>query len=153
MPRTEEKEPGVVMEFKMHHVAISVKDIAESIRFYEILGFKVIQHWEDPEGTRQIAHLMLGSQLLEIFWYQHQVLAPRSSRSLETDLPRIGVKHFALEVDCLEEARDFVLSRALAPDVQIRTGKTGVSYFFIADPSDILIEFVEDKRDTRARSA
>lgn len=103
-------------------------------------------HWKDPGGELEIAHLKLGENCLEIFWYRDHKPVPRTAGSLATDLPRIGVKHFVLKVDSVCEAKDFVESRNIASDVQVQHGRTGVDYFFVKDPSGILGEFLEDKR-------
>ncbi|MGH3773961.1 MAG: VOC family protein [Pseudonocardiaceae bacterium] len=60
--------------------------------------------------------------------------------------PRIGVKHFALTVHSAHEAKNFVENRGIASNVVVQQGRTGVTYFFIKDPSGILVEFLEDKR-------
>ncbi|MGQ0773592.1 MAG: VOC family protein [Pseudonocardiales bacterium] len=86
------------MDFTIHHAAISAIDMAESVAFYEQFGFRVVLHWKAPDGELEIAHLKLGANYLEIFWYREQVPAPETAESLVTDLPRIGVKHFAFEV-------------------------------------------------------
>ncbi|MGH3943042.1 MAG: VOC family protein [Pseudonocardiaceae bacterium] len=133
------------MDFTIHHAAISAIDMAESVAFYEQFGFTVARHWKDPAGALEIAHLKLGANL-EIFWYRDQVSAPETSASLATDLPRIGVKHFALQVDSVYEAKEFVENHGIASNVEVQYGRTGVTYFFIKDPSGILVEFLEDKR-------
>ncbi|MGH3870336.1 MAG: VOC family protein [Pseudonocardiaceae bacterium] len=135
------------MDFAIHHAAISVIDMAGSVAFYEQFGFRVVLHWKDPGGKLEIAHLKLGATYLEIFWYRDQTPAPETAASPTTDLPRIGVKHFALKVDSVHDAKDFVESRGIASNVDIHQGRTGVTYFFIKDPSGILVEFLEDKRE------
>jgi glyoxylase I family protein len=134
------------MDFTLHHAAISAVDMPASIAFYEQFGFTVVRHWKNPDGAQEIAHLKLGENYLEIFWYKDQTSAPDTAGSLTTDLPRIGVKHFALQVDSVHEAKGFVESRGIASNVEIQQGKTGITYFFIKDPSGILVELVEDKR-------
>jgi glyoxylase I family protein len=134
------------VDFTIHHVAISTIDMVESVAFYEQFGFRVVVHWKDPEGELEIAHLKLDANYLEIFWYRDQVPAPETAWALETDLPRIGVKHFALRVDSVYEAKNFVENCGIASNVEIQQGRTGVTYFFIKDPSGILVEFLEDKR-------
>lgn len=134
------------MDFTIHHVAISAINMAESVAFYEQFGFRIVVHWKDPDGELEIAHLKLGANYLEIFWYRDQAPAPETAASLVTDLPRIGVKRFALKVDSVCEAKNFVENRGIASNVEVRQGRTGITYFFIKDPSGILVEFLEDKR-------
>jgi glyoxylase I family protein len=135
------------VEFTVHHAAISSTDMTKSIAFYELFGFIVVLHWKDPDGESEIAHLKLGGNFLEIFWYRDQIPAPESAKTLATDLPRIGVKHFALKVDSVHEAKSFVAKNDIASNVEIQQGKTGVAYFFIKDPSGILLEILEDNRE------
>lgn len=134
------------MDFTIHHAAISAISMAESVAFYEQFGFRVVLHWKHPDGELEIAHLKLGANYLEIFWYRDQESAPETAGTLATDLPRIGVKHFALEVRSVHEAKRFVENRGIASNVEVQQGRTGVTYFFIKDPSGILVEFLEDKR-------
>lgn len=134
------------MNFTIHHTAISAIDMTESLVFYEQFGFRVVLHWKAPDEELEIAHLKLGENYLEIFWYRDQIPAPETAASLTTDLPRIGVKHFALRVNSVYEAKNFVESRGISQNVEIQHGRTGVTYFFIKDPSGILVEFLEDKR-------
>ncbi len=135
------------MEFAIHHAAISAIDMAESIAFYEGFGFRTVLHWKDLDGVQEIAHLKLGENYLEIFWYKDQVPAPETAGALVTDLPRIGVKHFALKIDSVFDAKAFVEARGIASNVEVQQGKTGVKYFFIKDPSGILVEILEDRRE------
>jgi glyoxylase I family protein len=134
------------VDFSIHHAAISALDMAESVAFYEQFGFTTVLHWQDPDGQMEIAHLKLAGNYLEIFCYRDPVPAPDTAASLATDLPRIGVKHFALKVPSIQEAKSFVEGRGIATDVEIQQGRTGVTYFFVKDPSGILVELVEDER-------
>jgi glyoxylase I family protein len=134
------------MRFHFHHAAISVSDMAQSKAFYAELGFKPVLDWTDPSGSPQICHLKLGEAYLEIFRFADPQPAPESASGLKTDLPRIGSKHFALQVDSIEEAKTFVEERGWAAGVTIVEGRTGVRYFFVPDPDGTLLEFVEDRR-------
>lgn len=129
------------MEFRVHHTAISVRDMRESIAFYGQFGFQVAKHHREPD--LEIAHLTLADAMLELFWYRDQVPAPQSAAQLSTDLPRIGVKHLALAVSSIERAKEFAEARGLGTDIIIQNGKTGVRYFFLKDPSGNLFEILE----------
>lgn len=117
-----------------------------SLAFYAELGFEPVLDWADPSGSPRICHLKLGGAFLEMFWFAGHRPAPESAAQLQTDLPRIGSKHFALQVDSIEEAKAFVEARGWAGNVEITKGRTGVRYFFVPDPNGILLEFVEDHR-------
>jgi catechol 2,3-dioxygenase-like lactoylglutathione lyase family enzyme len=66
------------------HVALSVADLDRSLTFYrDLFGFEVIRILECgpemrlgdvngmPDSTARIAHLQLGTSMLELFEYQH----------------------------------------------------------------------------------
>lgn len=135
------------MRFRFHHAAVSVSDLDRSKAFYGELGFEPVMEWVGDGGSPRICHLKLGEALLELFWFAGHRPAPASASRLETDLPRIGCKHFALEVESIEEAGSFVEQRGWADRVDIVEGRTGVRYFFVPDPDGILLEFVEDRRE------
>jgi catechol 2,3-dioxygenase-like lactoylglutathione lyase family enzyme len=134
------------MRFQLHHVAISVRDMQESVRFYAAFGFVVVVHYADPSGGFEVAHLKLGDAFLELWWYKDRVAAPESAAHLSTDLPRIGIKHMALRVDSLDEAVHMAEELGIPIAVERREGNTGVTYLFVKDPSGNLLEILEDKR-------
>lgn len=134
------------LKLSMHHIAISVKDINESVDWYQQLGFEEKHRYTDPNGAFFIVQMQLGDMCLELFCFKAQQNAPETSTELSTDLPRIGVKHFAFKVDDIAQAKNALEQASMAPDVSIMQGKTGVSYFFIKDPNGILVEFVQDSR-------
>lgn len=116
-----------------------------SLAFYRQFGFTPALDWTAPGGSPRICHLKLGDIILELFRFAEHQPAPDSAARLETDLPRVGSKHFALQVGSIEEAKAFVEEKGWA-EVTIVDGRTGVRYFFIPDPDGTLLEFVEDRR-------
>jgi glyoxylase I family protein len=118
----------------------------DSISFYERLGFSMALRYSDPAGEFEISHLKLHDAFLEIWCYKSAIEPPESSGSLGTDLPRIGVKHFALKVPSVEEARRYIAEQSIPVEVELRDGNTGVRYFFVKDPSGNLLEILEDQR-------
>lgn len=136
------------LEFKIHHVALSVANIEKSKEFYGKFGFNEFANWESPDGKIKIKHLKLHDTFLELFAFKDYKPSYTSAHELSTDLPVIGVKHFALVVDSINSAKEFVEKLNIATDIKITKGKTGVVYFFIKDPDGILLEFLEDKRES-----
>jgi len=132
--------------FTIHHVALSVSNIQKTIEFYALFGFKVAYHWKSDDQELQIAHLKLGETFLELFCFKKYEEAPKSSKELMTDLPRLGVKHFGLKVKCVHETKEFIIKNGYKENIEIIRGKTEVDYFFIKDPDGILLEFIQDDR-------
>ncbi len=136
------------MRFALHHVAISVTDLDRAVEFYQKLGFEKKSHWHDD--TLHIVHMRLADQLLEIFHHPNsQKPLPNTARELGTDLPVTGAKHFALRVQDIHEAKDYLVKKGLAStDITINKGRSGPFHlFFISDPDGILIEIIQDDGD------
>lgn len=133
--------------FSFHHVALSVQNIEPSIEFYGVFGFSPVYKWVSDDESLSIVHLKQGDMLLELFCYKDTASAPTSSQTLATDLPRIGIKHFGLQVKDIYEAKEHLQTLGLADGVEVTQGRTGIDYFFIKDPSGILVEVVQDERN------
>ncbi len=80
------------------HVALSVADLDRSLTFYrDVIGFEVIRILECgpemrlgdvngmPDSTARIAHLQLGTNMLELFEYQHPLGKEISSEHKQAD--------------------------------------------------------------------
>lgn len=132
--------------FTIHHVALSVSNMKQSCEFYALFGFKVAYSWASENKELQISHLKLGETFLELFCFKEHQEAPKSSKELMTDLPRLGVKHFGLKVKSIHETKQFMLDNGYEEEIEIIRGKTEVDYFFIKDPDGILLEFIQDDR-------
>jgi catechol 2,3-dioxygenase-like lactoylglutathione lyase family enzyme len=61
------------------------------------------------------------------------------------DLETVGVKHLALRVPSVREARA-TLEQTGAVVTDTARGRTGIDYFFVRDPDGIWVEIVQDDR-------
>ncbi len=132
--------------FKFHHVALSVVDLSRSIEFYGQLGFVEVHRYEAPDQSLRIAHLAIGEAILELFCFADPERAAAQSTT-GNDLEVIGIKHVALQVESVLEARDLLSKAGLADEPEISLGRTGIEYFFIQDPDGVWVEIVQDDRD------
>lgn len=130
--------------FNVNHVAISVINIKRSIEFYKKFGFKEFKEWKAEDESIKINMLKLNNTVLEIFCYKEYKELPETAKSTATDLPVLGTKHFALGVEDIEKAKEFVIKNNICKDVEIRKGRLGKEYFFIKDPDGILVEIIEN---------
>lgn len=116
----------------------------ESINFYKKFGFKPFKEWEAEDESIKINMLKLDDTVLEIFCYQENMKLPETAKSIATDLPVIGTKHFALGVENIEKAKTFVIQNNICKNIDIKVGRLGKPYFFISDPDGILVEIIEN---------
>ena len=130
--------------FNINHVAISVTNAEKSIEFYKKLGFEEFKSWKAEDESIKINMLKLNNTVLEMFCYKEYTNLPETAKSTATDLPVLGTKHFALGVENIEQAKEFVIKNEIANDIEIKVGRLGKPYFFIKDPDRILIEIIEN---------
>jgi glyoxylase I family protein len=144
--RLEKKISKMPVFYFPHHISISVKNLDESEKFYRLFGFKKVYEWTAKDKSLAISHLKSRSFILEIFCYADFRELPEFSRDITTDLPVLGVKHFALKVLSIKKAREDLINKGVTPHTEITQGKTEIQYFFVKDPNGILLEIVQDNR-------
>ena len=130
--------------FNINHVAISVTNAKESIEFYKKFGFEEFKSWKAEDESIKINMLKLNNTVLEMFCYKEYAKLPETAKTTATDLPVLGTKHFALGVENIEQAKEFVIKNEIANDIEIKVGRLGKPYFFIKDPDGILVEIIEN---------
>lgn len=132
--------------FNITHVAISVSDTNRTVDFYKKFGFEEFKSWSADDESIKINMLKLDKMVLEIFCYKDYDNLPESAKVLADDLKTLGTKHFALGVDDINKAKEFVISHNICDNVNITKGRLGKEYFFISDPDGILVEIIENDK-------
>lgn len=132
--------------FKITHVAISVSDSKRAIDFYKKFGFEEFKSWMADDESIKINMLKLGNMVLEIFCYKDYESLSENAKTTADDLRVLGTKHFALGVDDINKAKEFVISNNICDNVEITRGRLGKEYFFISDPDGILVEIIENDK-------
>ncbi|MFZ2886629.1 MAG: VOC family protein [Minisyncoccia bacterium] len=128
---------------KIHHVALTVNNIEESIEWYkQVFNAEVIHSYE--KDGRQIAHVRIGEAQVEFFAFKDGAEAlPDYSKELQTDLRVVGTKHFCLAVEDLESTMAELSQKGAVFATDVRTAGFGGRYVFVKDCNDILIELYE----------
>ncbi len=117
------------------HVAVTVRDLQETIEFYTKLGFKPGARSESP--TQTTLFLEAGDARLEIF-------APRSLTSprelAENDQ---GMKHIAVKVDDIWKAYDDAKAKGIVFEGEPRRTPMGNTVVFFRDPNGVLLQLLQ----------
>lgn len=130
--------------FNIDHIAISVENLEETIKFYNNFGFELYKEYHDD--SVDIIMLKFNNIYLEIFHYNDSSPLPEHATDLLKDLKTIGTKHFGLNVKDIYETKKWIENRQLTDcEIEIHQGRLGRAYFFIKDPNGILIEIIEEK--------
>ena len=129
--------------YSFHHIALSVSDLAQSVTFYGLIGFKKIGGWKPEDRSFEIVDLRVGDTVLELLCYSTSKPLPEHSQNLKHDLQVRGTKHFGLKVASIAEAKQDILAKGLhIVYEELSDNPNGVSYFFIKDPDGILVEII-----------
>jgi methylmalonyl-CoA/ethylmalonyl-CoA epimerase len=123
----------------LHHCAISVPSLEESIRWYEEkFGFSVIDRSVIPGLRIKVAHMEAVGFILEIFEAEGATPLPEDRRHPNRDLLTHGHKHFSVGVrDARKAARDL---EAMGVEIAMVAEVDGTYGVFVRDNSGNLIE-------------
>lgn len=112
----------------LHHIAVMVEDLEIALEFYRKLGFQDLKT-PQPVLDKRI-HWLEATDNCAL----HVIEVPPSENVERT--------HFALTVENIDEWRNFASAQGLFIREQ-SIALDGINRFFIADPSDNLVEFIE----------
>lgn len=115
------------------HIGIPVRDIDDTVAFYQMIGFRVVLDTVNPQNSQKVIFLKQKDVMLEL--YQQE----------ETALVAGAINHIALDVNDLDAIYRYVCEKGLnnTKDIihQLPFWKRGVRYFTIEGPNGERIEF------------
>jgi catechol 2,3-dioxygenase-like lactoylglutathione lyase family enzyme len=136
---------------ELHHVGITVRDLEESLQWYErIFDVKreFIAHGDGPELSRAVgvpdanldfAFLRLGSCVVELLCYAND-----RQDTFDRSNADVGSAHVCIEVPDLQKAYDDLRAKGvefLAPPLHIDGGPlAGGSFVYLKDPNGVTLE-------------
>jgi methylmalonyl-CoA/ethylmalonyl-CoA epimerase len=123
----------------LHHSAISVPDLEESIRWYEEkFGFSVIDRSVIPGLNVKVSHMQGVGFVLEIFEAEGAAPLPEDRRHPNRDLLTHGHKHFSVGVKDARKAAEEL--EAMGVEIVMVAEVDGTYGVFVRDNSGNLIE-------------
>ena len=132
------------VDFRIDHVGVSVSNLNRSIDFYgKNFGFSCERVIELPDRNGKVALLRRAGFTIEMFEFADALPLPDDRKTPTADLRTIGVKHFALQVDDILAASDFLKRNGVEFISEVTVGVRGLRRFFVKDPDGIGIEVTE----------
>ena len=127
---------------KIHHIAISVKDLNKSVKFYkDIFGFEEINRFTKEGWAGEAVILKLNDMQIELFQFNDSIDKTDDLMKLNV----IGLKHIGIEVDSVD--KKYGELKDLGVDIdEPKKGTTCEKFCFLRDPNGIPIELYQPKK-------
>lgn len=123
---------------KIHHIAIICSDYQKSKTFYTtILGLTIIQEiYREERQSYKLDLALNGDYVIELFSFPNPPKRPSTPEAA-------GLRHLAFEVNDIQKTQDYLVNQNINAE-SIRIDEfTQKSFFFIADPDNLPVEFYE----------
>jgi len=130
------------IDISLHHGAISVCDMDQSIAFYErVLGFEVDTCVSLESKGMQFVHMKRGMSYIELICVEGAADLPVNAQSGDVDLWTIGTKHIAFSTPDAEATHERLKAFGVDGLTELQTGDF-YKYFYFKDPDGIVLEVV-----------
>lgn len=125
-----------------HHIALSVKDLERSSKFYkEVFGFiEVSRSMREDLGIKIIVLKINQEDNLHLELIKAD--KPKNNKDNHSDLSILGLKHICFEIKNADEK--YVELKNKGYEITLpQKGRSVKKYFFIKDPDGFTMEFCE----------
>ncbi|MFY9214634.1 MAG: VOC family protein [Tissierellaceae bacterium] len=119
---------------KFAHVTINVKDLEESVKFYqEVVGLSLVNRF--PAGPNmEIVFLGEGETLVELIY---DIANPDITIGKDISI--------GFAVDSLNDMMDFVKDKGIEIESGPFEPNPNTRFFFVLDPNGLRVQFIEQK--------
>ncbi|SHM25443.1 SMU1112c/YaeR family gloxylase I-like metalloprotein [Flavobacterium xanthum] len=123
---------------KINHITIICSDYQKSKTFSTtILGLTIIQEiYREERQSYKLDLALNGDYVIELFSFPNPPKRPSSPEAA-------GLRHLAFEVNDIQKTRDFLVNQSITAEAIRIDEFTQKSFFFIADPDNLPVEFYE----------
>jgi catechol 2,3-dioxygenase-like lactoylglutathione lyase family enzyme len=144
----------------MHHVGITVRDLEESLQWYERIfgverefiadgsGPELAKAVGVPDAQLRFAFLRFGSCVVELLSYDNE-----RQDTFDRSNADVGSAHVCIDVPDLQKSYEDLQARGvefLAPPLHIDEGPLkGCSFVYFKDPNGVTLELLETARSSR----
>lgn len=124
---------------KVHHVAICVTNLKNSIAFYKkYFNFRIKKKFRKEEFNADFCIIEKDGFEIELFAFDKE----NKHNNNPEDLFRKGIRHLAFEVENIREEVRILQEKGLT-FTEIKKGKSGSYYTFCNDPDGVQLELLE----------
>jgi methylmalonyl-CoA epimerase len=131
------------MSFRVDHLGVAVKSIAEARKFYEQLGMRVLHEEQVAHEKVNTAMIPCGESRIELL----EATTPESTIHKFIERRGEGLHHVALHVDDLSATFEELKAKGVRMiSDEIKIGAGGHLYVFVhpASSGGVLVELVQD---------
>jgi methylmalonyl-CoA/ethylmalonyl-CoA epimerase len=136
-------EPKPLLDIRPYAITMSVPNIEAATAWYdEILGFKVDKTKSYPEFKTRLAFLVRDGFRVELIEDANAKPAPiRPDAPAHTSIH--GFSQFMFGTDDLAKVKAKLIEKKVPIHFEFENAELGVRFFFIRDPNQNLITFVQ----------